>query len=93
MRSSRACGSAVARRQRRPSIAELENTAELRSQMQPPPAIDLLSELFALTSFERQLLLLSAGVEMDSRLAESLREAQGTPADVRELRTGDGAFR
>ncbi|MGH9652077.1 MAG: AAA family ATPase [Bryobacteraceae bacterium] len=60
--------------------AELEKRAgELRSQMQPPPAIDLLSELFALTGFERQLLLLCAGVEMDSRLAEACAEAQGNP--------------
>jgi hypothetical protein len=55
------------------------NAAELRSLMQPPPAIDLLSELFGLTSFERQLLLLCAGVEMDSRLAESCAEVQGHP--------------
>jgi hypothetical protein len=54
------------------------NAAELRSHMQPPPAIDMLSELFAFTSFERQLLLLCAGVEMDSRLAESCAEAQGS---------------
>ena len=60
--------------------AELEkHAAELRSQMQSPAAIDLLSELFALTDFERQLLLLCAGAEMDSRLAEACAEAQGTP--------------
>lgn len=60
--------------------AELEkHAAELRSQMQQPPAIDLLSELFALTGFERQFLLLCAGVEMDSRLAEACAEAQGNP--------------
>jgi hypothetical protein len=60
--------------------AELEKHAmELRSRMQPPPAIDLLSELFALTTFERQLLLLCAGVEMESRLAEACAEAQGNP--------------
>ena len=50
------------------------------SRMQPPPAIDLLYELFALTRFERQLLLLCAGVEMDSRLAEICAEAQGRPS-------------
>jgi hypothetical protein len=60
--------------------AEIEHyAAELRSQMQAPPAIDLISELFTLTSFERQLLLLCAGVEMDSRLAEACAEAQGNP--------------
>jgi hypothetical protein len=34
-----------------------------------PPAIHHLTELFALTNFERDLLLLCAGVEMDSELA------------------------
>jgi hypothetical protein len=60
--------------------AELEkHAAELRSQMHSPPAIDLLAELFVLTGFERQLLLLCAGVEMDSRLAEACAKAQGNP--------------
>jgi predicted nucleic acid-binding protein len=62
----------------KPAEAEM-GADELRSRMQPPPAIDQLSELFALTSFERQLLLLCAGVEMDSRLAERCTEAQGHP--------------
>jgi AAA+ superfamily predicted ATPase len=60
--------------------AELESRAEeLRARTQPPPAIDVLSELFGLTRFERQLLLLCAGVEMDSCLAERSAEAQGRP--------------
>jgi len=60
--------------------AELEmHLVELRARMDSPPAIDLLCELFALTRFERQLLLLCAGVEMDSRLAERCAEAQGHP--------------
>jgi hypothetical protein len=60
--------------------AELEKAvAAARAGMQPPPAVDLLSELFALTEFERKLLLLCAGVEMDSRLAERCAEAQGHP--------------
>lgn len=56
-----------------------QHLAELRSQMQPPPAIDQICELFALTDFERRLLLLCAGVEMDSRLSEACAEAQGNP--------------
>ena len=60
--------------------AQLETSAsDLLSHMQPPPAISLLSNVFALTSFERQLLLFCAGVEMDSRLAERCAEAQGHP--------------
>jgi hypothetical protein len=61
-------------------FAELDEAiVEARSGMQPPPAIDLLCELFALTRFERQVLLLCAGVEMDSRLSERCAEAQGRP--------------
>ena len=76
------------REQSEAKAAELEkHAAELRSQMQPPPAIDLLSELFALTGFERQLLLLCAGVEMDSRLAEACARGAGQSAEgVRHLR-------
>jgi hypothetical protein len=60
--------------------AELEmRAAELRARIETPPAIDLLSKLFALTSFERQLILLCAGVEMDSRLAERCAESHGHP--------------
>ena len=54
-----------------------EVESELRSAMEVPPAIDVLADLFGLTRFERELLLLCAGVEMDSRLAESCAEAQG----------------
>jgi hypothetical protein len=60
--------------------AELEMRAEeLRAGMDPPPGIDLLAKMFALTPFERQLLLLCAGVEMDSRLAEQCAESHGHP--------------
>jgi len=60
------------------SKSESEAATTLRSEMASPPAIDALSELLGLTDFERQLLLLSAGVEMDSRLAEGCGEAQGS---------------
>ncbi len=52
---------------------------ELRSTMTEPPAIDVLSELFGLSGFERSLLLLCAGAEMDSRLADACALAQGHP--------------
>jgi ATPase family associated with various cellular activities (AAA)/Winged helix domain, variant len=59
---------------------EPESQADaLRAAMSSPPAIDVLAQLFGLTGFERQLLLLCAGVDMDSRLAESCAEAQGSP--------------
>ena len=44
-----------------------------------PPAIDQLTNLFGLTPFERQILLLCAGVEMDSKLAALCGQAQGQP--------------
>jgi hypothetical protein len=45
--------------------------------MTEPPAIDRLTDLFGLSDFERDTLLLCAGVEMDSRLAALCAEAQG----------------
>jgi hypothetical protein len=48
-----------------------------RSSMPAPPSVDRLCELFALGSFERNTLLLCAGVEMDSTLAALCGEAQG----------------
>jgi hypothetical protein len=46
-------------------------------EMQPAPAIDQLTEIFNLTAFERDLLLLCAGLEMDSALAAQCAEAHG----------------
>jgi hypothetical protein len=40
-----------------------------------PSAMDILSRIFGLTGFERKILLLCAGVELDSRLAGLLRDA------------------
>jgi hypothetical protein len=47
--------------------------------LKPPAAIDRLSAFFGLTSFERDVLLLCAGVEMDSKVATLCGEAQGHP--------------
>ena len=49
------------------------------SGLQSPPAIDRLTEVFGLTAFEREVLLLCAGVEMDSELAAQCGAAQGRP--------------
>jgi len=57
--------------------ASAEQAAEeIRSSMQPRPPIDQLADLFGLTEFERQLVLLCAGVEMDSNLAAACAENQ-----------------
>ncbi|MEL7940109.1 ATP-binding protein [Pseudomonas delhiensis] len=53
---------------------------DLRAAMDEPAAIDGLARLFALSAFERDLLLLAAGVEMDARLAQLCAQASGQPA-------------
>ena len=45
--------------------------------LDPPSAIDQITETFGLSTFERQLLLLCAGIEMDSTLAAQCSEALG----------------
>jgi len=50
-----------------------------RTQLESPSAIDWLSELFGLSAFEREVLLLCAGVEMDSELASLCGEVRGYP--------------
>jgi ATPase family associated with various cellular activities (AAA) len=48
-----------------------------RAALSAPAAIDSLAELFALSGFERDLLLLCAGVEMDTEMARLCAVAQG----------------
>src|ERR1700716_446135 len=48
-----------------------------RESLDHPPAIDQLAETFGLSTFERQVLLLCAGIEMDSTLAAQCSEALG----------------
>jgi hypothetical protein len=50
----------------------------IAARMESPPAIDRLVELFRLSDFEREILLLCAGAEMDSELAALCAEARGT---------------
>ncbi len=52
---------------------------EAASAMPAPPALDTLCEIFGLSSFERDLLLLCAGVELDSTFGPLCAEAQGDP--------------
>jgi hypothetical protein len=51
----------------------------LRVSMQAPPAIDALASIFGLSAFERDLVLLCAGIEMDSALAARCGEVLGRP--------------
>jgi ATPase family associated with various cellular activities (AAA)/Winged helix domain, variant len=58
------------------AVAEAE---ALRATMPAPTAIDTLVRLFQLSAFERDVLLLAAGVEMDARLAALCGQASGQP--------------
>jgi hypothetical protein len=55
---------------------------EAASAMPSPSALELLSRMFGLSSFEKDLLLLCAGVELDSTFAAVCAEAQRDPARV-----------
>lgn len=50
-----------------------------RAALPAPAAIDVLANVFGLSAFERDVVLLSAGVEMDSGLAARCATAQGQP--------------
>ncbi len=56
--------------------ARPESLAELRSRLQAPPALESLVTAFNLSPFERDLMLLSAGPELDSRFADLCSAAQ-----------------
>jgi len=62
----------------RARLAGKEHAVEPASELDPPAAIDRLAAIFGLTPFERDILLLCAGVEMDSALAAQCAEAQGS---------------
>ena len=49
------------------------------AQLDPPPAIETLAAQFALSPFERAVLLLCAGVELEGRFAEICAAAHGDP--------------
>ena len=52
-------------------------TAETAARMPSPPAIDVLAKVLGLSGFERSLLLLCAGVEMDGELAAACASVHG----------------
>ncbi len=54
-----------------------QGDVEPPSPIAPPAAIDALAAIFGLSRFERELLLLCAGVEMESAIAERCAEAAG----------------
>jgi hypothetical protein len=60
--------------------AQIDGTREaltrIAASMDAPPALEVLSDTFGLSSFERDLLLLCAGIEMNSRFAALCATAQ-----------------
>jgi len=56
-----------------------EESARIRSLMDPAPAIGQLCEVFGLSDFERDVLLLCAAAEMDSELAARCAGVNGHP--------------
>jgi hypothetical protein len=52
---------------------------EAASAMPAPPALDTLCAIFGLSSFERDVLLLCAGIELDSTFGSLCATAQGDP--------------
>jgi hypothetical protein len=61
------------------SIAFLENEMMSFERENPPPALILLEQQFGLSSFERNVLLLCAGMELDTRVAGLCASAQDDP--------------
>lgn len=61
------------------AAAREAEAAALRAAMPAPAAIDTLAALFALSAFERDLLLLVASVEMDARIATLCAQGGGQP--------------
>ena len=49
------------------------------ADMEPPPALHILADRLGLSEFERSLLLLCAGIELDTRIPELCANAQGHP--------------
>ena len=54
--------------------------AEAAAAMPSPAALDVVAARFGLSPFERDVLLLCAGIELDSTLAAAVARAQGDPA-------------
>jgi hypothetical protein len=50
-----------------------------QNEMSSPPALETLCEIFSLSSFERQLLLMCAGIELDGAFASLCAAAHGDP--------------
>lgn len=57
-----------------------QDLAEAKAAMPAPAAIDMVTELFCLSPFERKLLLLCCGVELDAQIANACARIHGSEA-------------
>jgi len=71
--------------------AEEAELATMRNEMDQPPALETLCSLFGLTAFERQVLLLCAGIELDAGLAGLIPAEGGRPTFSLALEVFPGA--
>lgn len=62
-----------------PVVKASENNTAMRWNLPIPPALDQISATFSLSPFERDVLLLCAGIELDGRFSSLCAEAQGDP--------------
>jgi hypothetical protein len=62
-----------------PSSESSSSIVQTRAALDQAPVIERLCDVFKLTPFEREVLLLCAGVEMDSELAALCADLQGHP--------------
>ena len=60
--------------------AEQGRSEELARRMASPPALHAIADGFGLSGFERETLLLAAGVELDTKVAQACARAHGDPA-------------
>jgi hypothetical protein len=71
-------GAELVRLRARLGAEQAQSAGQTAIEMDPPAAIDQLAAIFGLSPFERDVLLLCAGVEMDSALAAQCAQAQGS---------------
>lgn len=55
---------------------------KLEKDMPAPPSIDVITSIFGLSSFERKVLLMCAGVELDSEFASLISSIQGGQGQI-----------
>lgn len=65
-------------RQAEPEAPEGAGLKDLRAAMERPPALERLAGIFGLSPFERGVLLLCAGIELDGGVAERLAAVLGS---------------